>query len=577
MKRIFASSLGRITIALLLTALFLAACAFILDIDYMTNDDNGIAFELAGYKTGSPYPYAMFINFLYGMLVSALYTLVPSVAWWGVLQVIELAVSGTILLWCVLKTGEDNDRPFFVRLVVCGILLVFIFLRCTVRLTYTTTAAVMGASGVALLLTASKAKTKGARIISDLIAFTQIVFAFLIREETGFAILCFAFLAVLYRIFSESLISSDKSSIRKNLRSVGVTFLAVLVLIGAAFAGNNRMKVTVNGEEHMTYFAVRERFTDYPRDSYYENPALYEQAGWNENVYNLANDWCFLDERIDAESLDLITTNSVHTDKIGLFDAVRMTAETFDESKQDVLLCEGVLCLLLIAGYSFLTNGHRGGAELLTMLLAVLGCAVLCFYLSFTGRAPMRALRTVLIPTSVVLAVLFFRVPLPDQKKMHRAATKFITVLAVLAVLLGGVMTARELRNSGASWSNGKSRALYAYTAEHRENVYIRDAYSFSDQDVFTTYTEETMPINLLSWGGCGMRSESYRQNLSYLGIDPDDKTFFLDDNVFFVASPWREDLKEMYERYLIEEHGVKGLEQVDTIPDVATIYRVVK
>lgn len=578
MKRIFRSELGRTALAAVAVALFLIAATFVQDIGYMTNDDNAIAFALAGYETGSPYPYAMFISFLLGAFVSGLYSAFPSVAWWGVLQIVGLAVSGVILLRCVLKTGEESDCPVLLRLSVCGMLLLSVLLNSEIELTYTVTAAVIGASGVALLLTAGQTKKRGVRIAEDAVAFVQVVIAFLIREETGFAVLCFVFLAVLYRVFACRFEKTEaRGNIAGNLRSVGAAFVAVLVLIGGAFLWNNHMKVAVNGEEYMAFFAARERFTDYPRDTFEQNPTLYEQAGWTENVYRLADDWCFLDERIDTESLTRITENSVHTGEPSLGGAVRMLAEAFDEAVPDRLLFVGFLLLVFAAGVSFALNGHRGGAELVTMLLAVLGGAVLCVYLNLTGRAPMRALRAVLIPMTAVIAVLFCRVPIPEAGKKYRRFALGTAVLAVASTVLGGALSARELHNSGAQWQNERCHALYAYASEHRENVYLRDAYSYSDQDVFTTYSDADAPINLISWGGCGMRSEAYRRHLAVNGVDPDDAAFFLGDNVYFVAAPWRDDLRQLFERYLIEEHGAKGLEEADTIPDVATIYRVVK
>ena len=49
---------------------------------------------------------------------------------------------------------------------------------------------------------------------------------------------------------------------------------------------------------------------DYPHDSFETNPELYETAGWDESVYQLVQHWCFMDDRITADSFRYIADNS---------------------------------------------------------------------------------------------------------------------------------------------------------------------------------------------------------------------------------------------------------------------------
>ena len=320
MMRIYGSFWGRLVLVWALVAVLLSAFSAVQTVSYLTNDDNAIAYTLAGYNTGAPSPYALFINCLLGFPVSALYTSAPGVAWWAVLQLAAIAVSAAVIGACMLRAGQRRGAPLIVMLAGFALLLLLLLLQPVVEPTYTVTAAVIGTAGCALVVCAAEEPRRGKRIALDVLSCALLLLAFLYREETGFALLCFYFAACAYRAFVAvrgggadfaaarpgetpgSVPETERAGAGEPARAAGLRrrglkracalFFAALIVCMAAFWINNALQTAYHGAEYRTFFHYRERFTDYPRDTFLENPALYESVGWDEALYDLADHWC---------------------------------------------------------------------------------------------------------------------------------------------------------------------------------------------------------------------------------------------------------------------------------------------
>ena len=569
LSRLYQSAWGRVLLAGVLTALALLAFSQVQQITYLTNDDNAIAFTLAGYHTGAPSPYALFINCILGYAVSGLYTALPGVAWWAVLQMAAIYASCAAIGAVLLREGARHEQPMLLPLALYAAFLLLFGLQPFVELTYTVTAALLGAAGAALVLTAAGEARASKRVLLDTLGAVAVVLAFLYREETGYAALCFFAASCAFRAINAFLCGGERK--RRALVRVLILFGAVMLLCFGALLFNKSMHTRVNGEAYETFFRYRERFTDYPRLSYAENPALYASVGWDEPLYDLADYWCFLDARINADTLKTITDAKMQGPS--LIETVKAGVTVIDE---DVSLRLSAAFLLLVftgALYAkFKARSRRDGAFLI-LCAVLLGTALLCGFLCLRGRFLARTFRVAAIPAAALMSVLLLRLAPPYAQKRDKAASALFAGMAVVLALASGLYTAKELRVNSPKYLLRDSSAVMAYVLAHPENIYVRDTAVVSDIDAFTVYPENK-PVNLLSWGGCEMRSAEAEKQLIVNGVAARDAELFRQENVYAIL---RADSTEeaVLLAYLKSARGATGLTRTDDITDEIGVYRV--
>ena len=594
LTQMYRSVWGRIVISAAVTALALCAFSAVQTISYLINDDNAIVYSLAGYHTGTPVPYALFINCLLGYVVSGLYTATPAVPWWAVLQLVTVAIAMTTVGACLLSVGRRRGAPLALPVTIHGALLLLICLQPVVELTYTVTAAILGGAGVTLAICAAGVQSPGKRLAERILAGAFVVTAFLYREETGFAVLCFLFAACGYGVLTalatgkgaelvsdapnnpEEAMAGEPSSNVRATRSPGklalengLLFLITLALCLGAFVFNNGMQRAYHGNDYRTFFTYRERFTDYPRDSYDQNPELYASVGWDKAVYDLADQWCFMDPRINAETLKTITEEGT-TQRPSVVEAAQASLEVAEESLPLRLTGAFLLCVGVMALYCWFRRRQRW-PEAVGVACMLLGSAVLLLMLGLSGRVLERAVRVVAIPACMTTALLVLAMFSPSGQRENRMAfVAFAGIAAVLSVLAGGFQ-AKELRVNGPQLLLAQSRAVTAYAMEHPDNAYVRDAYVITDVDAITVY-EEAKPTNLISWGGCEMHSRTANEQLALNGLDSCYADILLKPNVYFISRPGSTEYAAM-EQYMAQVYGAE-LTLIEMITDTAGVYQ---
>ena len=589
-SRLYHSPAGRVLLAALAAAAALAAFSAVQQITYLTNDDNAIAYTLAGYHTGTPAPYALFINCLLGYFVSALYAASPAVPWWAVLQLLCIAYAMTVIGACILRTGAKRGVPLLVSGALFAALLLLLMLQPVVELTYTVTAAILGAAGIALVLAAADNTNAKSRIMLDVLGALTVLGAFLYREETGYAVLCYFFAACAYRAAAALFGAKDKEPMpvpqvkspqgdrdglrqrRRALAGVGVLFVVTVACCFGALLFNNAMQTSYHGQPYRTFFAYRERFTDYPRDSYAQNPALYHSVGWDEPLYNLADDWCFLDARINAGTLQAITEGS-ETSRVALTDAAAQVADTVEGERFLRLIDLFLLCTWTFALFAGLRK-PRAFLPVVGISALLLGTAALCLMLALRGRFLARTFPVMAIPCCITAAMIALSGHDASRKDARAALYAYAAIAAVLA-MGSGLMQARELRVNSPKELLAQSRAVTQYALLHPENVYYRDTYVVTDVDALTTYPD-AKPTNLLSWGGCEMRSETAMRQLAVNRLESPYADALFAQNVYLITRT------DSAERWIMEDYlgaafnGAK-LVFVEDIADGIAVYRAVE
>lgn len=131
---------------------FFAVLALVLPMGFEENDDVMMAMIANGSYSGSPDFHLVYINVLYGFVLTLLYGITTAVEWYTVAFVALHVLSMSVLAYCVLTM---ENRALWER-VLWLIILYVLWARIIIALQFTTTAGLVCLAGCALLLRESK-------------------------------------------------------------------------------------------------------------------------------------------------------------------------------------------------------------------------------------------------------------------------------------------------------------------------------------------------------------------------------------------------------------------------------------
>lgn len=161
-----------------LNTIFFSLMAGVLPLSFEDNDDVLMLLFASGKYTGTPESHLVFINYLYGLFVSSLYSFTTQIEWYTLLFSILHIVSITIISTAIVekKMSLAFKLLFFLLLYAIEIRLILYF-------QFTTTAALTALGGCVLLLKNSRIeKIAGVSllVIASLIRFESVVLVLLI-------------------------------------------------------------------------------------------------------------------------------------------------------------------------------------------------------------------------------------------------------------------------------------------------------------------------------------------------------------------------------------------------------------
>lgn len=568
---------GRMLTSALLTLALVGLTAALFPITFLTNDDTSIMYALAGYYTGSPYPVHGFIGLPLGYLTSALYSVLPGVPWWPVLQLLAVGASAWVVFLAILGEGR---QPLF-SLGLSLTLYATVFVYAVARLSFTLTACMLGTAGVVHLLSADTRDHIGVKRMRGIYASSLALMAlcFLFRNSTGYSLACFWAAAVVYHALNDSFYPEKPEKKRALLRlggyalTGGVLFLALVLLNGWAYTN-------LNPTEYAAFEAARGEYMDFPHVTYEEDPEFFASIGWDEETYDLVEQFCFLDENVTAEALNAIVEHT-QTEETGIL-AQLSGALAYGESffrgngPAEYMLVFPVLLALWSLVWFF--REKRRAIDVLIVAGLALGAFALCFYLCMKQRLIVRSFQVIAVPMAAACAPLALRIRAanPPQRK-HAAKTALrgaLIVLTLLAVCWSVTKSWLWLGTYDPAELNANVRTVEAYAMEHSDNAYIYAPRTLKNYEAFKTYPDEK-PTNLIDWGDTGMYSGWKTLQIEQNGIESFSAEMFRQDNVFLIGKTDASDLQTLL-GYLQKHDGASGLETLDTIGTDYAVFRVV-
>ena len=577
MERVCAAQPNRVTrrklLSFLLAAGFVLITFLLLYPCYLNNDDTNIAYALAGYRTGTPYPSHPFVHVALARVIAALYTAVPTVAWWAVFQIAVLTLSLWVLFDCILRVAARARASAWVGVLLCTVLYWVLFLYAFVRVTFTLTSGFAGMAAMALLLSADTSDRRET-VRAYVGAGCLLVLCYLIRNSAGNSMLCFVGGAVFFR-----LLNTKGARVREVLAGAGIVLIALTMTV--TFRIGVR-KANTGG--FAAFDAARGHFADYPHISYADDPALFESLGWDETTDALANKMCYLDPAITADALETVASVRVGREKGIAASLIGDLITYFRGSGMSQVLVVAA-CFFLLVSVTAFCIGRSGLADVLTAVLMALGTVALISYLTLTGRLPVRVFQLIAFPAVASEAIFAVRlVGLNRAAILGKTRVVFLAVMtaAALAVTLwGGRIMANEILPGidGRRADNATVSACEAYVLDHPDNIYFINAAYFDSCALFTVYPDgSARPTNLIDWGGTcwlsGWKTEQHA--LNGLAEAPTAEVFRR-ENVYLIAGTEYMDRSDeklrIFCRYLNAHFGTVTVETVDQMPGGYAVY----
>ena len=218
--------------------------------------------------------------------------------------------------------------------------------------------------------------------------------------------------------------------------------------------------------------------------------------------------------------------------------------------------------------------------EYLYCLCMTKGMIVLCTYLCFQQRLPLRAFHTITIPFIVVIVITLIRLKeykVKEKAMVLKEAVMYVSAISVIIIV--AIMNLSEIHTLAEERYNKSQRTLMIeeYAIENPENFYVYDTSLTFRYLPFTVYTEK-YPSNLMFWGGMGWNSPAFFKQLQLNGLDNLYSDVFFKDNVYYIT--WDDyvmndcTMRERFMNYMeLKFPGVK-IEQVDSIGNNINVYK---
>ncbi len=167
--------------------------------------------------------------------------------------------------------------------------------------------------------------------------------------------------------------------------------------------------------------------------------------------------------------------------------------------------------------------------------------ATIFIYFIYNGRFPYRVTFSVLILYILPLLFLIWDVQVSIWKNRWFQYAVFAVVIGAFVYSICGSCGLTRIaysisKDSTRLESIQTKIKVEQYAIENPDNLYVYDYSLALAGDPFVTY-EDGKPYNLTFWGGSGMYSPPYYDQLRANGREEFYSDSFLDDNVFFIGS----------------------------------------
>lgn len=524
---------------LLATAMLLIAW-FACSMSFATNDDTLILRQMMGFGVTELPDFNLYIHFLLLYPLRWLSLAFPGQPWFSWMQLFLLWLSAAVIAKSILQCFAHADKPLWAGLLTAVLFLGVFLMRYMAQVSYTVTAALLGAAAVLQLMSIDTERVSGGSWFrSALLSLLMALLGYSMRQMTALPSMAFCGIAFLVQGIRRFNAGQDWK------KPLIATALAVAVVFGAA-CGLREIEINADEEirEYVEWQQQRIRMIDYYDLN--DIPAQVREAhGLTDARLALMIDWYLMDGDLDADTLRAFGDALEAAQDSSLSARLDKAAQTLKAFPANEPLAAKSLpvvgALALFCAIALLCGGKRSRfPQWLGLGLGWACLTVMVLYLASKGRLPMRGLWTAVMPFAALLAGLLpaclpLSSHLPGKAVTCVMAACTILLCALYLVPMADAIAKRPLSDE-AQTANDTFGALDDYGVCNEEYLLITDGTLSGDTRMFPT-TEFGISTNIISYGGWETHSPAHNQLLQRYGFDPDEWSLscFLEDNVRLV------------------------------------------
>lgn len=504
-------------IAAAMTAAMMIFVLVCTDVQYATNDDAGMLRAFLGYETGEPAHFHVFIHGLLAWPLCLVSNWFPGLPWFSYLQMAFLALSSLVISKSIMQCFVNRKKPLWLGALLAAIFLSTLCMKYITRLTFTQSAALLGAAAVAQMLSIEHDRGASRVIMGMMGALALVCLSYALRQSALLPMLGFCGLIFVLIVWEHyGLGKWAKRSLKPMLISLVIIAVAVGGMLGWRMLelDNDEARAYLDWQEANTEIMDYVGIFNVPQEAF-------DLVGWDQSQINMAKSWCFLDSAISTEAFQTMNDYLHQNDQSSLMSELGKAWQLFKQTANQSALdmrCLGIA--LLVAALCLAGAVCKRSLRLCLSVLGVLGLAVVMIaYLAMAGRLPLRALLIAALPAA---AAVFALLPacLPDNCRLAPIACGVL--VAAMCVWCMMDVVPQLLINEEMELEMGSPMGdLEEYAAWEPESLFLYDStLSSADKRVFPTYAEDEMPHNVSSWGGWGLRSPESIAQFERFGID---------------------------------------------------------
>ena len=575
--------LGILTASLLFALLFAYAT-----FQYKAgSEDVAILRSFMGFEGGSPALFSLSLHTFFAGLLWALSTLIPSVAWYSVLQLTLLWLSQVVIVKSLAQLSRRRGHTVwpgaFAGAVFLGAYAVF----ATCRISYAGTGAFAGAAAVAQLASVDFARVRPGGVTGPVAGSGLLLAsAYSLGLEALSPALCFWLILLTVKLL---VAFGRRGRPWRASRRVFAGVLITALLLGGCIGVRALNMRNYQAENLQHWQRERAQLFDTTDFAQTTTPATLAKIHWSAEELTLFTNGYFIDDTMTTAALHALNAQQTADD------AKRTGLETLTQALQAMdaglwavpALQLGFLTVLTTALLTILLAAYRRERRVplvVSVVLALLGSGLLLIYEARTGILPVHATVRVLYPLAAFLNCALFgamaapkrpatqppgvnvesSLPAPDtgspigtaaavpahakprRAGLHRPNPLLLAPLLLTLLLTLGVssaachsmvtsLTLTAAQATGA-FDENKLATLDAYAAAKPYSLFIYDQTSLTDNRLFPTLPQAPAG-NTVPWGGYTAWSPDWLGALAHYGVTALNPALFIRANVLLATA----------------------------------------
>jgi len=499
---------------------------------FQTNDDNAMMDIASGVRTGQPSEYLIFINVIVGKLLVFLYSAFTNINWYPSLFYFIHFVSITVIFYCLLVKNK-NIYSISIYLLMFS----FFELYLLTNLQFTTTAFIVGASGLILFFTFLDIKGKGLyfAIAGSVIL---VIISSLIRKNVFYLVMGLSAVIFLFKFL-------EKKSWKIP------TFLIIVVMLFSLCNqfNENYYQKDENWASYMEYNNVRGKIHGYPGFTYSDiNKNIYSDVGWSNNDVNMFRAWFFSDlELYSKEKLEYVLSN------IKIEREIKSIGTTIKKSFINLDLkarwFTGFFLTIVI-----LVGDKRKNKYILSVFLAA---SLITIYLSYFGRLPDWIFFPIIFFINIVIAFFVCENKINLNTNVCKILNNIIMKITVLmiCIALSSFMFVSTSNSSKINEIKQEELEGVVEKINDRDKIYISwGATGLTDKTIlfYNPYGKANFNKVPLGWS---THSPHYNKILNNYSIENLYKDIVEREDIFIICTG---NEIEMFEKFMYEHHNMQ-------------------